>query len=486
MLGACPASAGGRRCRFVLRLTVPADEMNDTPREYSTVKGVEAIKALAHEDRLAILEQLREEPRTASEVARALGIAAQKVGYHIKKLEEAGLVRFCSTGRKRWKEERFFLAEARHFLVDPALACDDPSTHARLAAEVEVRFQQARLERTLEHGLEGIARKAVEDVLRLSRGSTLLVMSGPFTCELADAITVAAESVGAVVIQRSWSRSYILGRLDAHDEQALASQDLLPDSLLSGVDAVCQLTSTIPQGAPPNAEQRAKLPHLLRAVTEFQRKLRTERIPHLEISVPSRRDFEGFGSAEAAMDTFWRAVDQDPATLEADRRSVAEKLSDARSVRIRDRDGGEFTVRLRPTSKSEENLAPSLPAGAHVQLVEPGSAHGTIVADYTMAGGRHFEGVRLTLRDGLITEVSGCDSADDLIACMDAETGDVRSLAYFTVGLSPISDVLTGKTSLDSVISGVVTLAFGSNAELGGEQSATLDLRFPVMGASVD
>ena len=115
--------------------------------------------------------------------------------------------------------------------------------------------------------------------------------------ELADAIIVAAEAVGAIVLQRSWDRAYILGRLDAHSADELATQELFPSALLSQVDAVCQLTSAITQGAPPSPEQRAKLPHLLRAVTEFQRKLRDAGVPHLEVSVPSSRDFEGFASA---------------------------------------------------------------------------------------------------------------------------------------------------------------------------------------------
>lgn len=460
--------------------------MNDTPSEYCTVKGVDAIKALAHADRLAILEQLRDEPRTASEVARALGITAQKIGYHIKKLEEASLVRFCSTGRKRWKEERYFVAEARHYLVDPALACDDPSTQARLAAEVEVRFQNARLEQTLEQGLPGIARKVVSDVLRLEPNSVLLIMGGPFTLELADAITVAAEAVGAIVLQRSWSRAYILGRLDAHTPEELATQELFPETLLSQVDAVCQLTSSITQGAPPNAEQRAKLPHLLRAVTDFQAGLRRAGVPHLEVSVPSRRDFEGFGSAETGMDTYWRALDQDPATIAPLQRSISKALSNAESIRIRDREGGELTARLRAVPEGDRNLTPSLPSGARAQLIEPRTANGTLVADYTPVGGKHHLGVRLTLRDGMITELSDCESAAELEARIDAETGDVRSLAYVTIGLSPVGDALTGKTSLDSTLSGVVTLAFGTSTDFGGEQSATLDLRFPLTGATVE
>lgn len=163
-------------------------DKKDTPREYGTVAGVSALKALAHEGRLAILSELRDQPKTASDVARALGLPAQKVGYHIKQLLAANLVRFVASGRKRWKEERYYVAEAKHFLVDPSLACDDATVRQGLSAELEVRFQHARLAKTLERGLSRIARRVVSDTLALQAGSRLLILSGPFTLELADAI----------------------------------------------------------------------------------------------------------------------------------------------------------------------------------------------------------------------------------------------------------------------------------------------------------
>ena len=47
------------------------------------------------------------------------------------------------------------------------------------------------------------------------------------------------------------------------------------------------------------------------------------------------------------------------------------------------------------------------------------------------------------------------------------------------MGVNPAGDRRCGKASLDGVLAGTVTLAFGSNEILGGTRSATLDLRFP-------
>lgn len=114
------------------------------------VQDLAGLKALAHPERLRILRALRDEPWTAADVGRALELTPQKVDYHIKQLEAAGLVRFTGTGVKRWKEERRFQAVAHNYLVDPALGCDDPGTLTGLAAELELRFREASLARTLE------------------------------------------------------------------------------------------------------------------------------------------------------------------------------------------------------------------------------------------------------------------------------------------------------------------------------------------------
>jgi DNA-binding transcriptional ArsR family regulator len=81
---------------------------------FTLVQDLAGLKAPAHPERLRILRALRDEPGTAAVVGGALELAPQKVGYHIKQLEAAGLVRFTGTGVKRWKEERRFQAVAHN------------------------------------------------------------------------------------------------------------------------------------------------------------------------------------------------------------------------------------------------------------------------------------------------------------------------------------------------------------------------------------
>jgi DNA-binding transcriptional ArsR family regulator len=68
--------------------------------------------------RRQILENLSE-PNSAAGVARALGLARQQVGYHLRELEQAGLVEFVEERRKGNCLERLVRAAARTFIISP-------------------------------------------------------------------------------------------------------------------------------------------------------------------------------------------------------------------------------------------------------------------------------------------------------------------------------------------------------------------------------
>lgn len=67
------------------------------------------------------------EPASAAGLAGLLDMPRQKIGYHLRALEEAGLIRLASERRRRGFTERLFVA-ARSYVLDPALmqAPSDP------------------------------------------------------------------------------------------------------------------------------------------------------------------------------------------------------------------------------------------------------------------------------------------------------------------------------------------------------------------------
>ena len=70
--------------------------------------------------RRQILERLQA-PGSAASLAADLGLPRQKVGYHLRALEEAGLVTLHEERARRGFTERLFLASAEAFVIDPVL-----------------------------------------------------------------------------------------------------------------------------------------------------------------------------------------------------------------------------------------------------------------------------------------------------------------------------------------------------------------------------
>lgn len=75
------------------------------------------IKAVLHPLRQRIMRALDAGPSTPSEVARRIGLTANKVHYHVKVLEEAGLVRLAETRSVGSVTEKYYELTARDFEV---------------------------------------------------------------------------------------------------------------------------------------------------------------------------------------------------------------------------------------------------------------------------------------------------------------------------------------------------------------------------------
>jgi DNA-binding transcriptional ArsR family regulator len=86
--------------------------------------------------RRRLLERLRE-PASAAQLAAELGVPRQKLGYHLRLLEQAGLVGLVEQRRRRGCQERILQASAGAFVVDPAVLSGDPVAGEAMAADGE-------------------------------------------------------------------------------------------------------------------------------------------------------------------------------------------------------------------------------------------------------------------------------------------------------------------------------------------------------------
>jgi DNA-binding transcriptional ArsR family regulator len=76
--------------------------------------------------RRRLLSRLRT-PASATELARELEISRQKINYHLRRLEEAGLIELVEERQRRGCVERIMRARADAYVIDPSLMSVGPS-----------------------------------------------------------------------------------------------------------------------------------------------------------------------------------------------------------------------------------------------------------------------------------------------------------------------------------------------------------------------
>ncbi|MBI1851479.1 MAG: helix-turn-helix domain-containing protein [Planctomycetes bacterium] len=123
--------------------------MIERPRVH--LLGAEGAAAVLHPLRRRILEGLNE-PDSASGLSKRLGLARQKINYHLRELEREGLLELVEERKKGNCVERLVRATARAFVLNPAALGAlgaDPE-------QIEDRFSSAYL--------VAVASQAIHDV----------------------------------------------------------------------------------------------------------------------------------------------------------------------------------------------------------------------------------------------------------------------------------------------------------------------------------
>lgn len=151
--------------------------------------------------RAKILNELSS-PGSATSVAKALGLTRQKVNYHLRTLEERGLVQLVEERPRRGLTERVVVASARSYVMSSVVlgvnACDKQAV-SRLSANrlsstylvalgARIVREVAALARSAEEANKPLATLAIDTEIRFASAKD----RAAFTTELAEAVTTLA------------------------------------------------------------------------------------------------------------------------------------------------------------------------------------------------------------------------------------------------------------------------------------------------------
>lgn len=188
-----------------MTVTVPAADGG-----LSIVREPAKAAVLLDPERRRLLEALREQPDSASGLARRLDDSRQRLNYHLRSLEEAGLVELREERKRGNCVERVLQAVARRFVVDPAAL-------GELTAEPEAagdRFSTAHL--------VALAARTIREVADLTERATAeekRFATGALTAEVSLARPADFE---AFVEDLSRAVAGVVAR--HHDEQAAGAR----------------------------------------------------------------------------------------------------------------------------------------------------------------------------------------------------------------------------------------------------------------------
>jgi DNA-binding transcriptional ArsR family regulator len=184
----------------------------------AVVEDVQRVRALVRGPRLRLLEALREQPDSASGLAQRLGMPRQTINYHLRQLEQAGLVELVEERGHGRCVERVVAPAAAAFSVSPAalgplaprsddvgdrgsaeylaaragevvrdvgLLLNGPEPVPTLTLETQIRFagadERSAFARDLQEAVELLVSRYHDGRARGGRSFTLLVAAHPET-----------------------------------------------------------------------------------------------------------------------------------------------------------------------------------------------------------------------------------------------------------------------------------------------------------------
>ena len=168
------------------------------PLPLDVVRSPESAAALLDPTRQQLLHQLRE-PDSATGLARRLKLPRQRINYHLKVLEGAGLVELVEERRKGNCLERVVRATARAFVISPEALGELGSSPEAAADRLSSAYLIAAAGRTiLELGiLQDRARREGKRVATLTLDTDIRFASAEARSRFAEELAEAVARIAA-------------------------------------------------------------------------------------------------------------------------------------------------------------------------------------------------------------------------------------------------------------------------------------------------
>ena len=170
-----------------------------------------------------------------------------------------------------------------------------------------------------------------------------------------------------------------------------------------------------------------------------------------------------------------RCMNADYTEIAARTFRVCDLMRTTKTIRVTAPAGTDITMPIEgrePHASSglfrEKGLSGNLPTGEAYLAPLEGLSNGIVVVDGSMASvGMVDQPIRIVVKDGYATEITGGASAKRLIELLEPHGKDARTVAEFGIGTNDKA-ILTGVILEDEKVMGTIHIAFGDNKSMGG------------------
>ncbi|MEI6667717.1 MAG: aminopeptidase [Acidobacteriota bacterium] len=170
-----------------------------------------------------------------------------------------------------------------------------------------------------------------------------------------------------------------------------------------------------------------------------------------------------------------RCMNADYQTIAARTFRICDQMRHTKVVRVTAPAGTDVTLPIegRDAHASsglfrEKGLWGNLPTGESYLAPLEGLSNGVVVVDGSMASvGMVDQPIRIVVKDGYATDITGGASARRLVELLEPHGKDARTVAEFGIGTNDKA-ILTGVILEDEKVMGTIHIAFGDNKSMGG------------------
>ncbi len=192
---------------------------------------------------------------------------------------------------------------------------------------------------------------------------------------------------------------------------------------------------------------------------------------------------------------FWKAIGTSPDELAPKATVLASLMTQGAKVRITSQAGTDLTlmidrfparINVGRTADVQAATGPTnvwLPAGEAYSSTR--DANGVLVIPWTTFRGKEIKNLKLTFKNGEMSELSADSNAGILEAYFAASSPKLKQLSVISLGLNPNSKTPKGSHYFSWEMGGMVTLGLGNNSWAGGDNDSDAGATFHAVGTTL-